>query len=226
MKLNDREQKHQQALIIAGMKNGIVAVPYALVRCYRELKLTELEAMVLIQLIGFMEKENNDFPTLDQLQSRMMAKPDLVISAIQKLMKDQFISIDEEIDNQTGIRYERYNLHQMYDKLAKIMLNDITQQQLSTAVASEPASKSKDIYSIIEREFGRPLTPMELEMISGWMDADQYKEEIILTALKEAVFAGKLHFRYIDRILLDWSRNQITNAELAKTYSQKFRQSR
>ncbi|MNR60303.1 DNA replication protein DnaD [compost metagenome] len=53
-----------------------------------------------------------------------------------------------------------------------------------------------------------------------------YKEELIMTALKEAVFAGKVHFRYIDRILLDWSRNRVSTVDQAKEYSQRFRQSR
>ena len=67
---------------------------------------------------------------------------------------------------------------------------------------------------------------MELETISNWLDKDMYKEELIMTALKEAVFAGKVHFRYIDRILLDWSRNRVSTVDQAKEYSQRFRQSR
>ncbi|MDQ0192939.1 DnaD domain protein [Paenibacillus wynnii] len=95
---------------------------------------------------------------------------------------------------------------------------------------SSSASSNKDIeeesrslFSIFEKEFGRPLSPMECETISGWLDQDRYPEELILLALKESVFAGKLHFRYIDRILLEWSRNRVKNAQDVKAYSQKFR---
>lgn len=55
------------------------------------------------------------------------------------------------------------------------------------------------------------------------MDQDRYPEELIRMALKEAVFAGKVHFRYIDRILLEWSRNRVRSAEDARAYTQKFR---
>nr|WP_315603012.1 DnaD domain protein [Paenibacillus aurantius] len=79
---------------------------------------------------------------------------------------------------------------------------------------------------IFEKEFARPLTPMELETISGWLDQDHFKEELILAALKEAVFAGKVHFRYIDRILLEWQRNRIQTVDQAKEHAQKFRNSR
>ncbi len=64
---------------------------------------------------------------------------------------------------------------------------------------------------------------MELETITGWLDQDRYKDELILAALKEAVFAGKVHFRYIDRILLEWSRNRVFSVEQAKEYAQRFR---
>lgn len=86
-----------------------------------------------------------------------------------------------------------------------------------------PEKEERNLFTIFEKEFGRPLSPMELETISGWVDADRYPDELILLALKEAVFAGKLHFRYIDRILLEWSRNRVRTAQDAKAYTQKFR---
>jgi len=55
------------------------------------------------------------------------------------------------------------------------------------------------------------------------VDQDSYPEDLILLALKEAVFAGKVHFRYIDRILLEWSRNRVKTVEDAKAHIQKFR---
>lgn len=55
------------------------------------------------------------------------------------------------------------------------------------------------------------------------MDEDKYAEELIRFALKEAVFAGKLSFRYIDRILIEWSRNRVTNEDEARAHAQRFR---
>ncbi|MNI65967.1 DNA replication protein DnaD [compost metagenome] len=79
------------------------------------------------------------------------------------------------------------------------------------------------MFVIFEKEFARPLSPMECETISVWVDQDGYPDELILLALKEAVFAGKVHFRYIDRILLEWSRNRVKTVEDAKAYIQRFR---
>lgn len=64
-----------------------------------------------------------------------------------------------------------------------------------------------NIYTIFEKEFGRPLTPIEFEKINNWLTGHQ--EFIIREGLKRAVLAGKLTFRYIDTILLEWKKNNI-----------------
>ncbi|WP_243734950.1 DnaD domain protein [Paenibacillus turpanensis] len=88
---------------------------------------------------------------------------------------------------------------------------------------SGKAVEQVDVFTMFEKEFGRPLSPMECETIVKWIDFDRYAEPLIAAALKEAVFAGKLRFNYIDRILLEWSRNQVRTVEQAKEYTQRFR---
>lgn len=224
-KPSNTQQQIESALLI-GFQEGSVAVPSLLLKNYRDLHLSEIEVMTLIHLISFLEKEKNDFPTTDEIQSRMSASPDLVIASLQKLIHEQFIAIDEETEEITGIRSERYNLTPLYQQLAK----RVAEQQIARINAVRSSIQSdegaKNIFTTFEKEFARPLTPMELETISSWLDKDLYKEELIMTALKEAVFAGKVHFRYIDRILLEWSRNRVASVDQAKEYSQRFRQSR
>ena len=211
--------------LLAGLRMGTVSVPHGLLQHYPKLKLTDMEAMVLIQLMAFVEKEKKDFPTVDEIQARMSAVPEQVIKALQKLLKEGFISIDEEVDAHSGIQSERYNLDGLLMKLAGVWADDIKVQTEIHSPTPSPVP-GDDVFSVFESEFARPLTPMELETITGWLDKDGYKVELIVTALKEAVFAGKLHFRYVDRILLDWSRNRVYTVEQAKEHSQKFRGNR
>ncbi|NQX64836.1 DnaD domain-containing protein [Paenibacillus alba] len=219
-------QQQIEAALLASFQEGSVGIPLLLLKHYRALDVSEIEVMTLIHLISFLEKEKKDFPTTDEIQARMSASPDQVISSLQKLIHEQFIMIDEDIEASTGIRSERYNLTPLYRKLAK----RVAEEQLAEAAnARQPVivdENAKNIFTTFEREFARPLTPMELETITGWLDKDMYKEDLILTALKEAVFAGKVHFRYIDRILMEWNRNRVATVDQAKEYSQRFRQSR
>ncbi|WP_347384355.1 DnaD domain-containing protein [Paenibacillus pabuli] len=213
-----------------GLTSGTAQLPYALLRFYHQLGLTDSEVLLLIQLLGYRQAEFNEFPTLEELAGRMGIGPEGIAKMLQRLMRDGYISIDEHRDEERDIQYERYDLHGLYAKLATCVAEDAAvarQQQLS--MTARPNSNSvqieeeRNMFSIFEKEFGRPLSPMECETISSWLDQDRYQEELILMALKEAVFAGKVHFRYIDRILLEWSRNRVKNVQDAKAYTQRFR---
>jgi DNA replication protein len=218
------DEKHIQAAVLAGMRMGHVNVPLLLIQAYSLLKLSDLEAMLIIQLIAFTSQEGKEFPTVEEIQARLSSSQEQVIKALQKLLKDQWIAIEERIDPISGIQYERYDLDGVLIKLSEYISDEMRKQNLIKK-KDEP-KEGKDIFSIIEREFARPLTPMELEMVTNWLDKDQFKEDLILAALKEAVFAGKVHFNYLDRILLEWSRNRVFTVEQAKEHSQKFRQNR
>jgi DNA replication protein len=155
----------------------------------------------------------------------MSVAPEKVIAALQKLLKEGLLSIDEGVEPHSGMQFEKYNFSPLMERLAGCWYEEMIEREKAREQA-EPIVVRKDIFSIFEKEFGRPLTPMELESITGWLDKDQYPEQLILAGLKEAVFAGKVHFRYIDRILMEWSRNRITTVEQAKEHSQKFRSMR
>ncbi|MDF2667757.1 MAG: DNA-remodelling primosomal-like protein [Paenibacillus sp.] len=217
-----REEQGKWALLglTAALREGSVAIPALLLQSYSALKLSETEVMLLIHLIAFREKEGKEFPTLDELESRMSAPPAIVAKAMQRLVQQQFIQIDEEIDPVTGVLSEKYNLLPLYKKLA---VRWTEQRQEEQAQALQKSEADKDIFSVFEKEFARPLTPMECETISQWIDQDHYPQPLILAALKESVFAGKLHFRYVDRILLEWSRNRVFTLEQAREYTQNFR---
>lgn len=229
--------------------DGALTVPYALLRAYRALKLSDTEGMLLLQLLAFRQMERNEFPTIEQLQIRLEASPDTVGQAIRKLMRLGYISIDEVFDNATGIQSEKYNLTGLFRRLGEMQAADLAGGDQTAAAGAFPsdaapeprrdkpqpaykadAAEAEDedsphqLFRLFEQEFGRPISPMEIEMINAWLDQDRYPAELIRFALKESVFAGKLHFNYIDRILLEWARNRVANVDEAKVHRQKYRQ--
>ena len=54
----------------------------------------------------------------------------------------------------------------------------------------------------MEENFGRPLSPIELEKISLW--SSEYKEDILKEAINTAVFNRKSTFAYVEGILKNW----------------------
>lgn len=223
----------ERGLLLA-LEKGAVSVPYLLLQWYARLGLTEADMMLLIHLTAFKEKEQKDFPTIEEIQSRMDLAPEQVIASIQKLIGEGWISIDEAIDPDTDIQYERYNLTGVYQRLSNVYADwarnhsgahkaDRSPASIEPAVVSEDVPSEIRLFDVFEKEFGRPLSPMECETISGWLDKDQYSHDLIIAALKESVFAGKVHFRYIDRILLEWARNRVKTPEDAKAYTIRYR---
>jgi len=210
------------------LSEGAVSIPSLLLQSYADLGLDETDMMLLIHLIAFKEKEQNDFPTIEELQARMGASPERVIESIQKLLGEGWMTIDEHIDPATDIQYERYNLTGVFEKLADALASSIQNEAgaeaaVGAAGALPAMRKTPSLFATFEQEFGRPISPMECETIAGWLDKDGYSEQLILAALKESVFSGKLHFRYIDRILLEWARNRIRTPEEARDYAIKYR---
>ncbi|BBH20943.1 DNA replication protein DnaD [Paenibacillus baekrokdamisoli] len=213
----------------AAMNSGGVVVPAGLLRAYRGIGLSDGEMLLIIQLLTYRQIEQVEFPTPEQLADRLGLTSMAVGQMLSRLMKEGLLAIDEQMDLMSGIQSERYNWNGLIirsaewlaDDAKQSVQNDKEQQQRAAASAEQP--KASDLFTVIEQEFGRPLSPMECETISAWLDQDKYPDELIRFALKEAVFAGKLHFRYIDRILIEWSRNRVTNTDEAKAHTQKFR---
>jgi len=118
-----------------------------------------------------------------------------------------------------GIRFEKYSLDPLWEKLIDHFLMDEQHKEVEVTKQEET-----NLYTCFEQEFGRPLSPFECESLSMWIDDDHHDPVIIKSALREAVISGKLNFRYIDRILFDWKRNGIKTIEQAKSHGRNVRQ--
>ena len=69
----------------------------------------------------------------------------------------------------------------------------------------------ENVFSIIEKEFGRTLNSSEIEFIKAW--ASNFNNEVIIEAVKEASLNGVSSIRYIDRILYEWDKKGIKTKE-------------
>lgn len=91
----------------------------------------------------------------------------------------------------------------IYNQSGTIRLNHFIERLLEE---KEEVADRMNLIEIFEEQFGRPLTPMELDIIKEWINQG-FEEDMILKALKEAVKSQVLTLRYIDGILNNWQRN-------------------
>ena len=84
-------------------------------------------------------------------------------------------------------------------------------------------SDGTDIFEVIEKEFGRTLSPMEYEIIKAWLDND-FSVDLIKEAVKEATMNGVSNLRYIDKILYEWGKNGIKTVTDVENNRKKFKE--
>ena len=110
-----------------------------------------------------------------------------------------------------GLKEEYISLELLYDKIVNIYLD-----------LKEETNENADIYSAFEKELGRTLSPMEYEIIKGWV-MDKFSDELIILALKEAVYNGVNNLRYIDKVLYGWRKKNIKNKQDIIKDKEKFK---
>ncbi|MFC4322690.1 DnaD domain-containing protein [Litchfieldia salsa] len=203
--------------LIEWFQEGNISIPKLLIVKYKSLGLNEEEFVLLLQVMTFMQK-GNSFPTPSELATIMTLSDTNCSDVLRKLIQKGFLAIKEEQED-TGLIYESYSLNPLWDKIIQMLLfEDMKKEQAINKKGEE------DLYTVFEKEFGRPLSPFEIETLTMWLDQDHHDPSIIKTALRESVMSGKLNFRYIDRILFEWKKNGVRTIEQAQQHSQKFRQ--
>jgi DNA replication protein len=220
------------------MNKGSASIPYVLLENYKKLKLSDAEMMLILHLHSF-AGEGNRFPGIEQFQERMScSEPDLM-NMLSRLRKEGFIEIHPSLDDE-GSMTESYSLEPLWHNLMRFIsltTDNSAEQEVATAVdhyqswpsdmqdEHEDVKKLEgDVFRRFEQEFGRPLSPIECETISLWLDEDRYESHLIFLALKEAVISSKLSLRYIDRILFEWQKSGIKTPDQVREHSKKFRQ--
>uniref|UniRef100_UPI0005930BA0 hypothetical protein n=1 Tax=Gorillibacterium massiliense TaxID=1280390 RepID=UPI0005930BA0 len=156
MKDKNGASKSYEIILWNALRAGSVAVPQLFLVRYKKLGLSELEAMLIIQLMEFVERERVDFPTHEEIQSRMAAAPSDVIAALQRLVHQGFINIDSGINPETGLHCERYNLDGLYGKLAAALVDEEEKRQEAERQERERGAE-RNMFVIFEKEFSRPL---------------------------------------------------------------------
>ena len=172
--------------LIQVMKDNFL-VPKLLLCTYKKLNIDEKALVVLIYIMNDKTLKFNP----KQISSDLSLSMPEVLSIVDTLSTNGLIAI--ELKKIGDIREEFINLDNLYTKLAYFVVNEESEAK---------EEKSSNIYDNFEQEFGRPLSPIEYELINGWLDAE-FKEEVIILALKEAVFNGVTNLRYIDKILYE-----------------------
>mgnify|MGYP004451578105 CR=1 FL=1 len=165
----------------------------------------DLNVNEFMLLIYFM---NQDCPILDvnDIHNVTFMEPKIILQSFKALSIKGLIST---------------KVTPVKDKISEtIDLTNVYRAMVSDINYDIKKKSEKNIFEVFEKEFGRTLSPMEYEIINGWL-SNQLSEELILGALKEATYNGVSSLRYIDRILLEWSKKGFKNMNDVNNFLEK-----
>ena len=130
-----------------------------------------------------------------------------ILILISSLTDKKLLMIDT-YKNDKGIGEEKVDMSLFYEKIASIISDEV--------IKDNEKELDINIFSTIEKEFGRTLNSSEIEFIKAW--SSSFDSGVIIEAVKEAVLNGVSSIRYIDKILYDWDKKGIKTSDDVKHY--------
>lgn len=194
---------------------GSLALPKQLLTGYAALGLTELDVVLILQILR-LQKEGRPLPLPEEIESFMTVDKETIRDRLAELMEQGIVQI-VECDSGSG---RRYCLEGLFARLT-----DVETREQEPVPAPTPRGQD-DLHTVrrlFEKEFGRPLSPMESTQIAEWLVGSGHSPELVAEALRTAVLRGVYNFKYIDSILRDWNRHNIRTVREAAEYEEEFR---
>lgn len=184
--------------LIEIFKQGNMVIPLFLVQHYKEFKLKLEEFIFLMYLYNL--GDNFVFDPSKFGKDLNLSLMD-VMNFIGILTDKHFIRVESK-KNEKGVMEEFVIMDDFYNKLSMITIDEVNK---------ESEEKNYSIFEVIEKEFGRTISPMEYEIIKAWVDSGT-SQDVIKEAVKEATFNGVSNLRYIDKIIYEWGKLGIKSA--------------
>lgn len=178
------------------IKSGNITVPMYIIKEYSKFDLTLDEFVILIYLYN----HNKDIYDPSIIANDLNIEIEKVLIGIDSLSNKGLLSIDVSTTS-NGVLEEKINLDNFYEKITLSLINELNEEDVS----------DNNIFSTIEKELDKKLTPNEQEIIVSLQK--DYSDELIKEALKELVSTGNNNIKLLDRILFDWKRQGVKNVE-------------
>ncbi|ANZ33351.1 DnaD domain-containing protein [Staphylococcus carnosus] len=182
---------------------------------YAELGLTETDLVILMKLI-YENEHSNKQPSIQYLCQGTTMKEREVTGVIQRLIQLDLFNLTVQKDEE-GRFAEFMDLDGFYNSFKNVLEKESLRHK-----EQSDEETFKDLFQFIEQSFGHPLSPIEIDTLNQWIDVDNHDISVIQAAVNEALSQEKINFKYIDRILLNWKKNNVKTVDDSKKISQQY----
>lgn len=196
---------------------GQTELPTLLLRYYRQIGLSNDELVLILQIKSYLDK-GDSFPSMKKIAHNMKMTEQNIFRAIHQLIQKNVLTI-ETAQDEKNVTQDAYSLALLWEKIIVLMKQNERAEEKNKNDQSE-----QSMYQLFEKEFGRPLSPIEIETLVAWTEEDNYSPDLIQLALREAVLSQVYNFKYIDRILLNWDKKNIRTKEQVEKEIKNYRE--
>lgn len=174
------------------IKSGVISFKNLLIDKYSFIGLNETEVITLIKLQNLLISPEKT--SLEKLPEKMHETMQLgskeISDCLAKLIESKYIDI-EEFDGEVT-----YSLDLTYQRLANVLDSENEKED-----EDRYASDFKKITNIIEKEFNKLVSPLELQLIKSWIYEDKYEFSLINESILDAVKRQRKNVKAVNEIL-------------------------
>lgn len=170
------------------IKNNLIDFDKLLIEKYYLLGLDEVELVILIKLNKLLNSGNKF--SIEYLCNNMTVDKEVISDKLVTLINNQFITL--KLVNKNEI----YSLDDTFKKLASLLEGEEIEEQ-----DEDDKNLVAIIVSMLEREFKKILSPLELELVSKWIYDDKFSYDEINDAILETLKLKKKNIQNVDMIL-------------------------
>lgn len=209
-----RLQKNLEVDFWRSIYRDAVAVPGFLLASYQELGLSDSDLIALIRIMACRDKHSEAI-SREELLHRWSGQERDLLQMLAFFEQRGFLAREVAAN---GV--EVYTVEGLYEKLLELWVfrhsvpgpGSLTQPQPEEVIVND-RDAIRAVYAMFEGEFGRPLSPTEIEKLNFWLIAERWDVRMLKEALGRAVLHGAVSLAYIDKILLCWQREGISSPE-------------
>ncbi|MDD9139286.1 DnaD domain protein [Fructobacillus sp. CRL 2054] len=196
-----------KALINAGQ----TTVYNYLLSHYRDIGMDNDDLVIYLQ-ISRLQKQG-DQASLAALAATMKVTEQALTERIKR-----FVQLDLMTVQNLGNRQEYFDFTPLFDKL-------LAGQRVNqdNPVVSAGEQSRRQVVRVLQGEFGRQLSPMELQTINQWFDVEHFDPNMMILAIQEAIANNARSLRYIETILINWKKSNLTSPQAVQLAKERRR---
>lgn len=180
------------------LKNNLIDFEKLIIDKYSFLGLDEVEVIILVKLNKLLNSGNKF--SIDYFTKNMTITEDVIREKLVVLINNQFI--DLKLVNKSEI----YSLDDTFKRLAALLEKEEVEEE-----NEELNTDCAKVVALLEKEFKKILSPLDLELVHKWIYEDKFSYSKIYNAILETLKLKKTSIQYVD-VILNKKENVNTNS--------------